>query len=465
MKTDAALVRDYALNGSEAAFREIVERYLPLVHSAALRMLNGDTHRAQDVAQTVFADLARKAKSLDANVVLATWLWSATHHAAAKVVRTEQRRVRREETAARDQELTAMSATESEQDWEQLRPALDEALAELPTADRDAVLLRYFKRCELRAVGEMLGLSEDAARKRVSRALDKLHSMLLRRGITLSVAALAATLGVHAVTATPVGLATTIATTSLATAASAGSGVSVLHLIAMSTKAKVAIAASIGMLFVSGAGYGLWTWHDSNRGLRAQPIELAGFYNGSLDENWVGSPVKDNTLASLPRGRQTFGGVRFQVGSGLIQLSGREFVKRKFQSFPTNVADIRIERKFDRLHLLHGASYEANGSPPIATVTLHYEDGKTHTLMLNYDFHVANWWFFARKGETSPPPPKSETSVLDWTGRNPAVGPEVILRLFRSTFENPRPNVHITNLEYGSLMTASAPFLLALSVD
>jgi RNA polymerase sigma factor (sigma-70 family) len=196
------------MNRSEAAFAELVERHLPLVYSTALRQVGGDAHLAQDIAQTVFAALARKGHTLSDRASLAGWLYLGAHHAAAHVVRGEQRRRVREQEAQTMEEI--FSNDGSEADWDRVRPVLDVAMGELSDADREAVLLRYFERRPFAEIGAALKLSEDAARMRVDRALDKLRQMLGRRGITSTTAALAAALGTQAVVAAPAGLAATI---------------------------------------------------------------------------------------------------------------------------------------------------------------------------------------------------------------------------------------------------------------
>src|SRR2546425_5967727 len=197
-KTDAQLLREYARNGSEAAFGELVSRHADLVYSAALRQVI-EPDFARDVAQSVFADLARKAKSLSGDVLLAGWLYRSTRFAALTFLRDERRRQNRERQAMQLLDLPG----ESSPDWDRIRPVLDEAMANLGDADRDALVLRYFKNEDLRAVGIALGTSDDAAQKRVTRALEKLRAYLLRRGVTLSSAALATALTGSAVQAAP----------------------------------------------------------------------------------------------------------------------------------------------------------------------------------------------------------------------------------------------------------------------
>src|SRR5437773_6680939 len=190
MTDDAQLLRRYTEERAEPAFGELVARHIDLVFSAALRVVGGDRHLAQDVTQTVFADLARKARSLPRDVVLAGWLYRHACFTAAKTVRTERRRQAREKAAM---EMNALQDN-TEPNWEQIAPVLDEAMNHLSASDRDAIVLRFLKREDFRAVGSALGVGEDAAQKRVSRALDKLRNFLRRRGVTLTATALGTTL-------------------------------------------------------------------------------------------------------------------------------------------------------------------------------------------------------------------------------------------------------------------------------
>src|SRR5688572_16518434 len=240
MSTDAELLASYSEEGSEEAFATLTARYLPLVYAAAIRQVNGDEHLAKDVAQTVFAQLARRAKSLHSCRALSGWLYLNTRFAATKAVRSEARRRLRERKAV------TMQGTEPVENplWEELSPVLDAAMAELNAAHRMALLLRFFEGKDFKTVGATLGVSEDAARMRVQRGLEALRSVLARRGIMSATGALALTLSAHAVPAAcPAGLAGSVSAAALAlkAGAEAGSLFSFLQFMA-TTKIKVAAA-------------------------------------------------------------------------------------------------------------------------------------------------------------------------------------------------------------------------------
>jgi len=242
MTDDAQLLRSYTEERAEQAFGELVARHIDLVYSAALRVVGGDRHLAQDVTQTVFADLARKARNLPREVVLAGWLYRHTCFTAANAVRTERRRQIREKTAM---EMNALHDT-TEPNWEQIAPVLDEAMNQLSASERDAVVLRFLKRQDLRAVGSALGVGEDAAQKRVSRAVEKLRTFLRRRGVSLTATALGTTLATEAVVAAPAGLAVSVAAASLAGAAAIGTGFSATFMEFMATtKVKAGVAGAL----------------------------------------------------------------------------------------------------------------------------------------------------------------------------------------------------------------------------
>jgi RNA polymerase sigma factor (sigma-70 family) len=238
MTPDCELLRRYAGTKSEEAFAELVQRHVNLVYTAALRQVNGDAHLAQDVAQVVFTDLARKAAPLSRRATLTSWLYTSAHFAAAKTVRTENRRRDREEKCMRE----PISETAPELDWEKLRPSLDDAMDELKEADREAILLRYFENRPFAEIGGKLGLNENTARMRVERALEKLRAVFLRRGVAATTA-LASVISANAVQIAPAGLAATLTSTSLA-GAGTGTTFTLLKLMA-TTKLQTGIVCGI----------------------------------------------------------------------------------------------------------------------------------------------------------------------------------------------------------------------------
>lgn len=201
------LLAGYTRHDTEDAFAEIVRRHLNLVYSAALRQTRSP-QLAEEVVQSVFLKLAREAARLAPETILAAWLYQVTRHQAIDVVRREARRRLREQFATEMNALHTGSA-----DWTPLEPLLDEAMAALDETDRTAVLLRYFENKSLREVGSTLGTTDDAAQKRVSRAVERLRSFFAQRGVTVTVSGLAVVLSTHAVQAAPPGLALVIAST------------------------------------------------------------------------------------------------------------------------------------------------------------------------------------------------------------------------------------------------------------
>ncbi len=200
------LLRRFVESRSEEAFAELVRRQVNLVYSAALRLVAGDRHLAEDVSQTVFSDFARKAGTLTHNVLLSGWLYRHTFFVASTMIRTERRR------RAREQETAHMNTPASEPDWTVIAAALDGEMNKLNRMDRDAILLRFFEKLDLQTVGERLGVSEDAAQKRVGRALEKLRTSLSKTGLTIPSVALGTLLSANAVIAAPATLSATTVT-------------------------------------------------------------------------------------------------------------------------------------------------------------------------------------------------------------------------------------------------------------
>jgi RNA polymerase sigma factor (sigma-70 family) len=249
------LLDEFVRSGSDIAFRELVSRYVDLVYSTAFRLLDGNAHQAQDVAQEVFVDLARKAASLSNDVQLGGWLHRHTCFVASHSMRSERRRQSRERQAV---EMNALNEN-SGVDFRHVAAVLDEAVNELEEADRTAVVLRYYEQRDFRSVGQAIGSNEDAARMRVNRALEKLEGLLKRRGVTTTGAALSVVLAANTVQSAPVGLAAAISAVALGgAAASTSTAIAATKVIAMTTLQKALIAATL----VAVAGVGI---HEANQ--------------------------------------------------------------------------------------------------------------------------------------------------------------------------------------------------------
>ena len=243
MMTNAqSLLKSYAADRSEDAFRELVARYIGLVHSTALRQLDGDVQLAEDISQVVFSDLARDAGKISGGVMLGGWLHQRTVNAARTVMRSERRRQAREKEAAQmglTEDHTALNLA-------RIGPALDEAITRLSPGDRAAVVLRFFERQDLREVGKALGVNEDAAQKRVSRALEKIRLLLGRNGVVISASALGALLAAEEVAAATAQLVLTITAAALSATAVTPSTVTLAaKTIGMTTIQKLAVGAAL----------------------------------------------------------------------------------------------------------------------------------------------------------------------------------------------------------------------------
>lgn len=177
--SDSELLQRYVKGNSEPAFRELIERRLGMVYSVALRNVDLDAGAAEEVAQEVFLLLARKARELQAHPSLTAWLFTSTRRVAGHHQRSERRR-RIRELKTQDMSLYFLGDGPSP-DWAAIRPLIDQAIADLEETDQRAVLWRFFEKQGYAWIGNQLGVSEEAARKRVGRALDGLHGALVQR--------------------------------------------------------------------------------------------------------------------------------------------------------------------------------------------------------------------------------------------------------------------------------------------
>jgi len=247
---DATLLRRFAETRAESAFTDFVHRHLDAVYSAALRRVAGDIHLAEDVTQQAFVALARCATTVARHPAPSAWLHLATRNLAANAVRAERRR------KAREQEIFAMREVFAEPgapvDWGCIAPVIDAEIDRLNDRDRAAVVLRFLENRTFADIGVALRVSEDAARMRVDRALEKLRAALARRGIGSTSAALSVVLANHVVAAAPAGLAANCVTGAVAGAATtSATSVGVLQLM---TSAKLTLGIAGIALLITGLG-------------------------------------------------------------------------------------------------------------------------------------------------------------------------------------------------------------------
>jgi RNA polymerase sigma factor (sigma-70 family) len=298
-KADAQLLRDYAEHGTEAAFAEIVTRHTSLVYSAALRQVAWP-ESAAEVAQCVFIGLAQGARALSGRLAedasLAGWLCRSARNVSLNLRRDEFRRHSRERLAMEDLEQNS----ENTPAWGRLCPVLDDAMSELEEPDHDALVMRFFKNQDLRAVGRALGVSDDTAQKRVSRALEKLRDHLSRRGVTTTAVALSVVLTAHAVHAAPAGLALTISTAAAlsGSAIQTSTAIATAKIIAMTTLHKTVMIATLAAT----VGAGIYEarrasqWQDEAQALQLKQQSLT-------EQNQRLQKERDDAAARLAAGQ------------------------------------------------------------------------------------------------------------------------------------------------------------------
>ena len=252
--SDIDLLRQYARENSQAAFATLVERHVNLVYSAALRQTR-NSHAAEEITQAVFILLAQKAGRISDRTILPGWLYQTARLTAAGYLKREYRRVRREQEAFMQSESPADPATDAL--WTQLTPLLEAAMGRLNHPERDAVVLRFFNGKSFAEVAAATGISENAAKKRVNRALEKLHRHFSRQGISSTAGMMTDAMLANPVQAAPAGLAQSVAVLAAAKGVAAGSSTltliqGALKLMAWS-KAKTALIG-IAVLVVAGTG-------------------------------------------------------------------------------------------------------------------------------------------------------------------------------------------------------------------
>lgn len=188
------------------------------------------------------------------------------------------------------------------------------------------------------------------------------------------------------------------------------------------------------------------------------PVDLSRFYNASFTTNWM-NDFEGNDMAGLKPGRHMFGGVPFDA-RGLIQLQGKYGEGRK--QFPAKVQGIPVQQKCRKLHFLHSTHWTVEHGQCIANYLVHYADGSEWEIPLNYGVEIAGWWRNLQKSRPQ------EHVVIVWTGTNvPASRSRNhnILALYKTTWENPYPDLTIESIDFVSALTPCSPFVIALTAE
>ncbi len=466
---DMTLVREFAASNSEPAFAALVERHIGLIHSAARRQV-GDDNLAEEITQAVFIILSRKAAALGPKTILSAWLYRTTCYAAADALKTRRRRHAREQEAFMQ---SILNETTTEEAWTQLAPLLDDALNDLGEADRTALVLRYFENKSAAEIAQALRMKEDAAQKRVVRALEKLRARLLKRGVTLTATVIASAVAANSVQAAPVGLVVKVAAL-----AAKGSIISItLKTLVKGTmkmmnysKIKTAIAIGAGILFVAGTATALLI-QDKNPSAAtlaagqkiiadklATPLDLTTNYTTPAD--YFPQITRFPGWKTVPTGFQTFAHVPLQIG-GMICLWGGGNATNLHIIFPEQRLGIAVNQKFETLYVYHGCFFRSPDGTPVCDVVFRYQDGSSATNQMRYGSEFLDWIAGKDRPDIGP---TGEDSTLAWFGGSSSTNSVKPLRFCLTAIDNPQPTNEVSSIDLFSCKSRTAPCIMAMTI-
>jgi RNA polymerase sigma factor (sigma-70 family) len=475
MSDELALLREYAVGGSETAFGTLVSRYVNLVYSVALRQVR-DPHLAEEVSQATFIILARKAAALGDKTILAGWLCRTARFVSADALRRQRRRQRLQEEAAMQTTFVEPSVTES---WEQIRPLLERAMERLAAKDHDALVLRYFQNRNYKEVGAALGASEEAAKMRVSRALDKLRRFFQGRGVDSSASAIAETISLASVQAAPVALAKTItavvAKGAVAGGSTAGLVAGGLKLMAWA-KAKTVVLAGLGLLAATGITTGV-VYRQELEGKLALAIGRYDVAHGVAEPLDLNPAIAAYGMSAhrfrdqkgqflqwwtQPFGFQVYNHVPFQI-DGALHLWGQENWRRFGHDFAKHITDIAVHRKFEALYVLGFTFHESAPRSAVYQVVLNYTDGRAVTNEMRFREDLLDWTVIAVRNRPIPAP-TAPRSRIAWVGGQTGPKDPRPLRMCMTAITNPLPNVAVSTIDLHSCLNNSAGVIMAMTV-